>query len=108
MAGEGDSPGHRLPLHSPAMTGDTPEGRSSQTQRVRVGMIGLACVFLLVMLVTALVSLGGGRAADNLSQRAAANESTPREPLAELGVAPGASGDSAAPATPQTVRPTGR
>ena len=63
-----------------------------------MGMIGLACVFLLVMLVTALLSLGGGPGGDNLAQRAGANDSTPREPLAELGVAPGAGGD-AAPST---------
>lgn len=73
-------------------------GRQNQMQRVRVGMIGLACVFLLVMLATAFVSLGsGGMGADNLVQSAPANESAPREPLADLGVVPGA------PAEPQTA-----
>lgn len=73
-------------------------GRHNQMQRVRVGMIGLACVFLLVMLATAFVSLGrGGMGADNLAQAAPANDSAPREPLADLGVVPGA---QAGPQTP--------
>ncbi len=74
----------------------------NQSQRVRVGMIGLACVFLLVMLATALISLGGetDQPAANHAAGAQANEAAPREPLAELGVAPGAPTEAAtAPAT---------
>ena len=68
------------------------DAAESQTQRVRVGLIGLAFVFLLVMLATALFSLGrdGGDLVNQTSDPAAiANDSSPREPLAELGVAPG-------------------
>ncbi len=51
-------------------------------QRVRIGLTGLACVFLLVLIGTA--SIG--------SDAPAAKTSQPEEPLAQLGVAPG-SGD---------------
>ena len=83
----------------PALAG---EQTQLQTQRVRVGMIGLACVFLMVMLATAFISLGsgGGTAEQNLAQAAATNTATPREPLADLGVVPGAPVESATPARP--------
>ena len=57
--------------------------------RVRVGLIGLAWVFLLVMLATAFLHVAGG--GDRTAKRgsAAANDTAPSEPLAELGVAPG-------------------
>jgi hypothetical protein len=80
-------------------------------QRVRIGLTGLAFVFVLVMLATILVrpseeaplttnpieQRGGLRpAGDNISAVA------PKEPLAELGVAPGnaESNNSAASAGP--------
>jgi hypothetical protein len=53
--------------------------------RVRVGLTGLAFVFLLVMLATALLDAGR----DQSVNAAAGNASEPNEPLAELGVAPG-------------------
>lgn len=56
-------------------------------RRIRVGLTGLACVFLLVMLATALVSVASERGG-NLTD-IAANSSAPSEPLAQLGVAPG-------------------
>ena len=46
--------------------------------RVRIGLTGLACVFLLVLIAAAL--FGNQRTARHVS---------PEEPLAELGVAPG-------------------
>ncbi|MCJ7421628.1 hypothetical protein [Sphingomicrobium astaxanthinifaciens] len=57
-------------------------------QRVRVGITGLAVVFLLVLLGTALLKVGGGE------ERAvvAGSESTPAapaDPLSEIGAAPG-------------------
>lgn len=56
--------------------------------RVRVGLIGLAWVFLLVMLATTFLHVAGGdQPAANST--ATANDSAPSEPLAELGVAPG-------------------
>ncbi len=72
-------------------------------QRVRVGVTGLAAVFLLTLLAAAILSLLGqdgrirGRAAAALAGEA------PREPLAELGVAPGV-----APKPVPTARPVRR
>jgi hypothetical protein len=74
-------------------------------QRVRIGLTGLAFVFILVLLATILVrpsaetpvTLNAAQAESNL-----VNSDQPREPLAELGVAPGnADGNGAqAQATP--------
>jgi hypothetical protein len=64
-------------------------------QRVRIGLTGLAFVFLLVLLGAA-VSRWGEEAPDP-SAAAEANaegEAEPNEPLAELGVAPGESSAS--------------
>jgi hypothetical protein len=64
--------------------------------RVRIGLTGLACVFLLVLIAAAL--FGNQRA----GRRAA-----PEEPLAELGVAPGGAppANMATPAMPATSSP---
>jgi hypothetical protein len=56
--------------------------------RLRIGLIGLASVFLLVMLATVFVHIAGGDQPD-ANSAAAANEAAPSDPLAELGVAPG-------------------
>ncbi len=56
--------------------------------RVRVGLIGLAWVFLLVMLATTFLHVTGGDVANNAETSTNATD-TPSEPLAELGVAPG-------------------
>lgn len=69
-------------------------------QRVRIGLTGLAFVFVLVLLATVLVRPSAeAPLSQNLieQQRASASaptgnltsESEPKEPLAELGVAPG-------------------
>lgn len=80
-------------------------------QRVRIGLTGLAFVFLLVLLGAVFTSpsdeapitpnlietqlSGGNQAAP------AANQAQPKEPLAEIGVAPGNADDSnSAPAAP--------
>jgi hypothetical protein len=60
----------------------------SSAQRIRIGLTGLAFAFLLVLLGS-IVSKSSRDEASNAAQQAAANE--PSEPLAELGVAPGAS-----------------
>lgn len=74
--------------------------------RVRVGALGLAGVFLLVMLATAFLR-GANGGADNATMRAANGIATaPAEPLAELGVAPG--GDDPAPVTHHVVHPKAR
>ncbi len=82
-------------------------------QRVRIGIIGLASVFLLTMLATAVYSLLGagpppGASASNGATAAENAADAPREPLAELGVAPGnvpPADNAAAPATRPPARP---
>ncbi|WP_231639174.1 hypothetical protein [Sphingomonas profundi] len=72
-------------------------------QRVRIGLTGLACVFLLVLLAAAFFGLTsneqttGPLAPPQATTPAADGNAveTPREPLAELGVAPGFGGDQA-------------
>lgn len=60
-------------------------------QRVRIGLTGLACVFLLVILAASLFGLVGEDRFDTAGNTASAtNEAAPpKDPLAELGVAPG-------------------
>lgn len=84
-------------------------------QRVRIGLTGLAFVFLLVLLGAVFTSpsneepitlnlietqLSGGNQA---AAAAAVNNAEPKEPLAELGVAPGnADDDNEAQPAPAT------
>ena len=67
---------------------------SERIQRIRIGLTGLAFVFLLVLLGTAISRSGEqppAPAATNLSDNAA----EPDDPMAELGIAPGQSSDNA-------------
>lgn len=57
----------------------------TSAKRIRIGLTGLGVAFLLVLLGSAISRSGGGDRADN-----AANLAEPSEPLAELGVTPGA------------------
>jgi hypothetical protein len=66
----------------------TIDARNQPHQRIRIGLTGLAFVFLLVLLGTA-ISRSGNNGAEqqaNLPGNAAAAE--PNEPLAEIGAAP--------------------
>ena len=72
--------------------------------RLRVGLIGLASVFLLVMLATVFVHMAGGDQPD-ANAAAAANAAGPSDPLAELGVAPGNPDQAETPAAPTQVKP---
>lgn len=86
-------------------------------QRVRIGLTGLAFVFLAVLLATIVTGDPAGEApiTPNLLDQQAAGGGTPAteapddpaEPLAELGVAPGkADSNAAAPkAAPPVDRP---
>ena len=56
-------------------------------QRVRIGLTGLAFVFLLVLLGAAISRWGEGSDGNTVAEINA--EAEPTEPLAELGVAPG-------------------
>ncbi len=65
-----------------------PYQAGSSAQRIRVGLTGLAIAFLVVLLASAI-----SRSTRDQNANAAAQPTTnePSEPLAELGVAPGAS-----------------
>lgn len=65
-----------------------PYQAGSSAQRIRIGLTGLAFAFLLVLLGS-VISRSSRDDVSNAVQQATANE--PSEPLAELGVAPGAS-----------------
>ena len=66
-----------------------PYQAGSSAQRIRIGLTGLAFAFLLVLLGSIISRSSHSDSAVNAAQQAATNE--PSEPLAELGVAPGAS-----------------
>ena len=57
-------------------------------QRVRIGLTGLAIVFLLVLLGTAVSRSGDDPAPGSTNLSGLAEGAEPDEPLAELGVAP--------------------
>ncbi len=65
-----------------------PYQAGSSAQRIRIGLTGLAVAFLVVLLAS-VVSRASRDDVSNGAQQA--NENQPSEPLAELGVAPGAS-----------------
>lgn len=69
-----------------------PYQAGSSAQRIRIGLTGLAFAFLLVLLGS-IISKSSRDTSVNGAQQNASNE--PSEPLAELGVAPGASDTSA-------------
>ena len=62
---------------------------NERTQRVRIGLTGLAFVFLLVMLGTAVSRSGDDPAAGPAQANGQVNEAEPEDPLAQIGVAPG-------------------
>lgn len=61
-------------------------------QRIRYGLTGLAFVFLMVLLGTAIIR-SGDETLDNVASNVA---EPPSDPLAELGVAPGQGADNQA------------
>jgi hypothetical protein len=64
--------------------------REERMQRIRIGLTGLAFVFLLVLLGTAI-----SRSSEDSIAPPAQNElKEPNEPLAEIGAAPGATQDN--------------
>jgi hypothetical protein len=73
--------------------------------RVRVGALGLACVFLVVMLATAFLRAAGDPRVTNGDAAAMANSQAPSEPLAELGVAPGKSDPATPPPAASPAKP---
>lgn len=90
--------------------------RDAIMQRVRVGLTGLAAVFLLTLLAASIFSLlgqdeqhGAKPAHGNNVANVASAEDLPKEPLAELGIAPGgnlpkmSAADNQAAAAPAAV-----
>jgi len=65
-----------------------PSPAGSNAQRIRIGLTGLAFAFLLVLLGS-VISRSSNDESVSAADQASSNE--PSEPLAELGVAPGAS-----------------
>ena len=65
-----------------------PYQAGSSAQRIRVGLTGLAIAFLVVLLASA---ISRSTRDQNANSAAQATTNEPSEPLAELGVAPGAS-----------------
>lgn len=65
--------------------------QSERVQRVRIGLTGLAFVFLLVLLGTAISRSGDSAAPRTDNMSGLGNEAQPEEPLAQIGVAPGQS-----------------
>jgi hypothetical protein len=61
----------------------------TSAQRIRIGLTGLAFAFLLVLLGSVISRSGTSEQSANAMEQAAAN-AAPSEPLADLGVAPGA------------------
>lgn len=61
-------------------------------QRIRYGLTGLAFVFLMVLLGTAVIRSGEDPQANSAASATAQDQ--PSEPLAELGVAPGESANN--------------
>ena len=70
-----------------------PNEAGSSAQRIRIGLTGLAFAFLLVLLGSIISRSSRDDVTGGQAATVAANEE-PSEPLAELGVAPGA-GDQA-------------
>lgn len=68
-----------------------PHRTGSSAQRIRYGLTGLAFAFLVVLLGS-IISRASRDPTANVVTQATTNE--PNEPLAELGVAPGASDDA--------------
>ena len=64
---------------------------SERIQRIRIGLTGLAFVFLLVLLGTAISRSGNDPTAGPPVANGLADSSEPEEPLAQIGVAPGQS-----------------
>ena len=71
-----------------------PYQAGSSAQRIRIGLTGLAFAFLLVLLGSIISRSSTSESSVNAAQRASSNE--PSEPLAELGLAPGASANNSA------------
>lgn len=62
---------------------------SENSQRVRIGVTGLAMVFLMVVIGSAI----GTSSSEDVVEANTVDEEAPREPLAEIGAAPGSAAE---------------
>jgi hypothetical protein len=69
------------------------DNAGTSAQRIRIGLTGLAFAFLLVLLGSVISRSGSDDGPASAAEQAQAN-AAPSEPLAELGVAPGADSQS--------------
>ena len=70
-----------------------PYEAGSSAQRIRIGLTGLAFAFLLVLLGSIISRSSRDPVTGGTSSSVTAADEEPAEPLAELGVAPGAGED---------------
>ena len=68
-------------------------GEPAHRQRIRIGLTGLAVVFLLVMIGAAITGWGADPV-DSVNTLLANESDEPTDPLAEIGAAPGESSAS--------------
>jgi hypothetical protein len=68
---------------------DGMDDAGSSAQRIRIGLTGLAFAFLLVLLGSVISRSGKDEEPAAVNAEQVAENETPDEPLAELGVAPG-------------------
>ena len=80
--------------------------KEERTQRIRIGLTGLAFVFLLVLLGTA-ISRSSEDSVGSPSENNAQASDQPNEPLAEIGAAPG-TGAAANETTSPPDAPSGK
>jgi len=62
----------------------------SSAQRIRIGLTGLGAAFLIVLFASAISRSSHGKPGSDAETTSANEAAAPNEPLAELGVAPGA------------------
>lgn len=74
--------------------------KEERMQRIRIGLTGLAFVFLLVLLGTAI----SRSSEDPVAPPPQNGLAEPSEPLAEIGAAPGATTENEAAAKPSNVK----
>lgn len=85
------------------------EPRQSGMQRIQVGLVGLVVVLLFVSLANMMLDrVAGGPSVGEAPDVAQGQPAMPDEPLAELGVTPVASEETAPEESPASVSNTGQ
>lgn len=82
----------------------TEEKSRDGMQRIRVGLTGLAVVLLLIVFATAFSSMINKQVVTNSAGNASVSNKPKDEPLADLGVAPGAAPENATEPAPPAKR----